>query len=132
MIFLDTSAVYALADTADESHKTARATFEHLLKNGENFLIHNYIIIEAAALLQRRLRFSQARTFLREAGNFQILWVDKNLHGKAVEFFERKGKRDLSLVDCVSFCVMRQEGLKRAFAFDDDFAKEGFETVGAN
>jgi predicted nucleic acid-binding protein len=35
----------------------------------------------------------------------------------------------LSLVDCVSFEIMRREGLRAAFALDDHFAGSGFELV---
>jgi predicted nucleic acid-binding protein len=32
-------------------------------------------------------------------------------------------------VDRTSFTFMRRRGIRRAFAFDDDFAREGFELV---
>jgi predicted nucleic acid-binding protein len=35
----------------------------------------------------------------------------------------------VSLVDRVSFELMRREGIERALAFDDDFTEAGFETV---
>jgi uncharacterized protein len=34
--------------------------------------------------------------------------------------------RSLSLVDCVSFVVMRQMGLDTAFVFDRHFRNQGF------
>jgi len=37
-------------------------------------------------------------------------------------------RRQLSLVDCISFEVMRRRGIKTAFTFDDHFAEQGFET----
>jgi len=39
------------------------------------------------------------------------------------------GHRQLSLVDCVSFEVMRREGIRRVFAFDAHFADHGFDTI---
>lgn len=36
MIFLDTSAIYALADRADPRHQHAKARFQALLDAGEN------------------------------------------------------------------------------------------------
>jgi len=35
-------------------------------------------------------------------------------------------RRQLSLVDCASFVVMRAHGLTRAFGFDAHFAEQGF------
>ena len=40
----------------------------------------------------------------------------------AVPFF----RRDVSLVDWTSFELMRELGVVQAFAFDDDFASQGF------
>jgi len=36
------------------------------------------------------------------------------------------GRRELSLVDCVSFACMRRQGLTRAFHFDRHFREQGF------
>ena len=38
-------------------------------------------------------------------------------------------RRDLSLVDVVSFLVMRREGLTRAFTLDPHFSEQGFECI---
>ena len=37
--------------------------------------------------------------------------------------------RDLSLVDVVSFLVMRREGLTQVFTLDPYFAEQGFECI---
>jgi predicted nucleic acid-binding protein len=38
-------------------------------------------------------------------------------------------RRDVSLVDWVSFEVMRRSGIGTAFAFDRDFRRHGFATI---
>jgi predicted nucleic acid-binding protein len=38
-------------------------------------------------------------------------------------------RRELSLVDCVSFEVMRRRDITSAFAIDTDFSKQGFTVV---
>jgi uncharacterized protein len=40
-------------------------------------------------------------------------------------------RRNLSLVDCVSFELMRRLGIRRVFCFDPHFAEQGFELVGS-
>jgi predicted nucleic acid-binding protein len=55
-----------------------------------------------------------------------VVWVDEDLHRLAIEVLLASGSRSVSLVDRVSFAVMRQEGIRRAFAFDEDFEREGF------
>ncbi len=126
MIFLDTSAIYAVADNADPNHASALEKFNQALSTGEPIGLHNYILVESAALLQARLGLRVALQFLKEANAFQIEWVDRNLHKKALQELEKIGKRGVSFVDCLSFLVMRQKGIKRVLAFDPDFADQGF------
>ncbi len=126
MIFLDTSAIYALADKADTNHLTAYGKFESVLKSGETFLVHNYILLESVALLQARLGLPSTILFLKDAKSFEVEWVDLDLHEEAEKELERIGKRGISLVDCTSFIVMRRRGIDKAFAFDPDFRDWGF------
>ena len=44
MIFLDTSAVLALADLRDEHHAEAVAALESLMSAGNTLLSHNYVL----------------------------------------------------------------------------------------
>jgi predicted nucleic acid-binding protein len=126
MIFLDTSAIYALADKSDPNHATAYEKFQNGLKSGETFLLHNYILMESVALLQARLGLSSATLFLRNAKSFKVEWIDRDSHEEAENELERIGKRGVSLVDCTSFVVMRRKGIKKVFAFDPDFSDQGF------
>ena len=128
MIFLDTSAIYALADAADPNHRRARERLETVLAEGEEILTHSYVLVEAAALLQNRLGTAIALEFSEEARSFTIEWVGETLHWAAIRKLEASPRRQLSLVDQVSFLVMRARGVVRALAFDRHFRDEGFET----
>jgi predicted nucleic acid-binding protein len=126
MIFLDTSAIYALADKADPNHATAYKKFDLASKSGERFLLHNYVLVESTTLLQARLGLQSALLFLEDARAFEVEWVDLELHQEAVKELKKIGKRGISLVDCTSFIVMRGRDVKKAFAFDPDFHDQGF------
>ena len=126
MIFLDTSAIYALADKADPNHSTAYEKFNLASKAGEAFLLHSYVLVESAALLQARLGLPSAILFLKDAKSFELEWVDSDLHEEAEKELERIGKRGISLVDCASFIVMRRRGIRKILAFDPDFPEQGF------
>ncbi len=126
MIFLDTSAVYALADKADPHHVAACTEFDLALKSGETFLLHNYILVESVALLQTRLGVQSAILFLNDAKAFEVEWVDSILHQEAKEELERIGRQRINFVDCTSFVVMRRKGVQTALAFDPDFHHQGF------
>lgn len=126
MIFLDTSAIYAMADKSDPNHSSACEKFDVALDGGERFYTHNYVLVESVALLQSRLGIQVALLFLEEAKAFETEWVDEALHEEARGELEKIGKRQVSFVDCVSFAVMRRKGVETALAFDSDFAEQGF------
>jgi uncharacterized protein len=135
VIFLDTSAIYALADIADPNHRRARECLRGILESGETLLTHNYILVESMALLQKRLGVTAAVRFARDAKAFATVWVDESIHDEAVERLEGTGARGVSLVDAVSFVVMRKRGIRIALAFDSDFTAAGFrlyETSGSD
>lgn len=102
-----------------------------MLSEGEIFLTHNYVLLEATALLQHRLGTAAAVKLANDATDFEIVWVDRALHEQAIRRLERASKRRVSLVDHVSFLVMKERGVERAFAFDPDFSEEGFNLVGS-
>ena len=131
MIFVDTSALYALADRADQNHDKARLRFSAVLKTAEALLTHNYVLVESIALIQNRIGIAAALDLARTADNFEIEWVDAKLHQEAIRALARSPKRRISLVDQVSFLVMRGRGVKTALAFDRDFEREGFQEYSA-
>ena len=83
-------------------------------------------MLESAALIQRRLGLHAALTFLKDTRLLDIHWITLEDHAEAVDLLERRGKRYLSLVDCMSFVVMKQYGITTALAYDSDFQAEGF------
>lgn len=127
MIFLDTSAVYALADRSDLNHGAAVERFRSAVESQEELLIHNAILVEAATLLQRRLGLDVVLRFLEDSEKFVVHWTTLRDHKLATEMLKDKGKRGLSLVDCINFTVMRHHQVTKALAFDIDFQEEGFE-----
>ncbi len=125
MIFLDTSAVYALASTADPNHTVAVRMFARLLEADETFLTHNYILVESFALLQSRLGLPAAIAFERDSHAFEIEWIDLPTHAAAASRWIAR-KQAVSFVDEVSFLVMQRRAIETAMAFDRDFERAGF------
>jgi len=128
MIFLDTSAIYAWADRADPNHRAAVRRLQAILDRHEELLTHNYVLVESLALLQARLGLRAAIKLTKDAATFVIDWVDDELHAAGVAELERSARRQLSLVDHVSFLVMKRRHVDTAFAFDPDFTAAGFRT----
>jgi predicted nucleic acid-binding protein len=132
MIFLDASAIHALADAKDPDHACAKARFGQALQADEQILTHDYVLADSMALLQRRLGIETAIRLTGDSKAFEAEWVDDGLHDEAVAHLERTGKRGVRLADMVSFLVMQRRGVRHALAFDPDFAAEGFHVYGAD
>jgi predicted nucleic acid-binding protein len=131
MLFVDTSALYALLDEDDENHPAAA---EWLSGPGaepsEILSSHNYVLAETAALVHRRLGPSAVRVlFDAFVPALSVFFVDEVLHGRAVAAYLAALRRGVSYVDCVSFELVRDRGLDRAFAFDRDFVTAGIALV---
>ncbi len=125
MIFLDTSAIYALADRSDANHHRARRQFARILEASLPIITHNYVLFESCALLQHRLGLSSAVALQESSRAFEVAWIGEDLHREAAHRWSG-GRRSLSLVDHVSFVLMERRRIEIAFAFDPDFAGAGF------
>jgi len=126
-LFVDTSALYALMDRDDLNHESA-TRFWNEIDVSETLLTHSYVLVETSALVQRRLGVDALRTLNDEVTlPISTVFVDRAVHEAAVSGVLGAQLRHLSLVDMVSFEVMRRTGIKGAFAFDEHFARFGFE-----
>ena len=131
MILLDTSAIVAIADVRDEFHERAIRTMERLSSDDAPLLTHSYVVLETAAVMQRKIGMQPALDFLTEIEDIATIhWVNQEDHQRAVHRFGQRHRRNLSLVDCISFVLMEQYDCTTAFAYDSDFESEGFQLIG--
>ena len=130
-VFLDTSAVLALLDAEDAFHDDAKRSWERLLNAvyaGQHVLLtHHAVVVESSALIARRLGMQAVRELhdglLPIA---EVIWIDEKLHDRATAAMFAAGRRNVSLVDWLSFEVMRDRRIRHAFTYDEDFVKQGF------
>ena len=128
--FVDTSAFYALLVRTDDAHDRVRASFASLLGAGRPLWTTSFVVVETMALLQHRIGLAAARDFDDDVlPAIRVYWVDDHLHRLGAERLFRTDRRQLSLVDCVSFEFMLYQGLDTALAIDPDFADAGFAVV---
>ena len=130
-VFVDTSALLAVLDADDEFHPPARRTWEDLLQRAEDIFCTSYVLVECFALVQNRLGIEAVRVLVDDVlPVMRVHWVTPEEHQAGVGAMLTAGRRDLSLVDCVSFDAMRRQSVSDVFAFDQDFAEQGFRLVG--
>lgn len=129
MTFVDTSALLAFLDRDAAAHEPVVASLATILGERRG-VTHNYVVVEAEALAHRRLGGPVARRLLSDViPLLDVGWVDPELHADAVTTHLRALRRRSSLVDHVSFELMRRRGLRVALALDRDFETEGFELL---
>ena len=130
MIFVDTSAFYALLDGDDAEHSRALKVWEGKPPGEGGLVTTNYIVLESMALLQSRLGMVAVRAFHDAILPLtRVEWIDEVVHAKAVSAFIAADRRGLSLVDLSSFETMRRLGIRSVFTFDRHFRQYGFETL---
>jgi len=130
ILFIDTSALLAVLNSADQWHHDARFEWERLLGDGANLVCTDYVLLETLTLVQSRLGTGAVRLFREEVlPILTIKWVDVDFFRLGLAALVAADKRSLSLVDCVSFEVMRAMGLRTAFVFDKHFREAGFECL---
>ena len=129
-VFADTSALYALLDADDAGHAAAKTSWIDILQSDVIPVTSNYILLETCALLQNRIGIEAVRTFEEDiVPLFDVRWVDASLHHAAAGALLIAGRKKLSLVDCVSFEIMRRSAIRTAFTLDRHFQEQGFATV---
>ena len=126
-VYIDTSAFYALMDRSDRHHDQAGHIWPDLVENEKSLHTSNYVVVETTALLQNRLGLEAANLWYQNVlGIVDILWVDRAVHQAAYELWLGLRRRKLSLVDCVSFAIMRRYNMQTVFGFDGHFSEQGF------
>lgn len=130
--FVDTSAFFALLDRDDKNHPLAERCLRKLFANDTVLITSNYVLVESFALIQRRLGMDALRVFQTNMTPVvRVEFVSPELHRLGVSAVLAASRRNLSLVDCVSFEIMRSLSIQSAFTFDDHFREQGFDLATA-
>lgn len=130
LIFVDTSALYALLDADDRYHPVARSAWTEWIEQPISFVCSNYVLLESLTLIQRRLGVDAAQRFVAEmVPVFRLRWIKLAIHIAALSAWIAARRWDVSLVDYTSFELMRQTGIRTVFTFDRHFAEQGFEVL---
>ena len=125
--FVDTSGLFALLVHNDAMHSQARESFAYFARQKARLYTSSFVLVETTALLQRRVGLESVRDFhLKILSLLEIIWVNTDWYAKAVQRLFVQGKKELSLVDCLSFEIMESHKISMAFAFDEHFEKAGF------
>jgi len=127
VIFIDTSFFVALLDPRDRNHHRAVAAFEEHegQRLRDSFFTTNNVVLETITVA----RYEVGHRLAVEAG--ELLYAEKlaqvhrttaDQEAAAFDYLRRYADKEYSAVDCLSFVVMEQLGIREAMAFDADFS----------
>ncbi|HGJ64659.1 TPA: PIN domain-containing protein [bacterium] len=125
--YIDTSALLAILDADDKNHVKAKQQWTDLVIAEDTLVCSDYVLVESLALIQHRIGLMAVKVFHEDI--FPILtveWVDESIYQAGIASVLISARRDLSLVDCISFETMRRLGIQSAFSFDKHFKEQGF------
>lgn len=129
-VFVDTPALYAFLDADDRYHARAARIWDHLHRAHGALTSHNYVIVETAAIVQRRLGPAAVQALARDVlPLLDVAWIDEALHSAAVTALLASERQDISLVDWASFELMRRRDIRDAVTFDKHFVDQGFRVL---
>ena len=130
MIFVDTGAFLARFVKSDQHHRRAREAWKRLSRSSWNCYTTNFVLNETFTLMGRRTTYDFAverALALMTSDQLVILRPDREDELRAILLFRKFAYQRVSYTDCISFVLMKQRGLHRAFTFDRHFVDAGFE-----
>ena len=130
MIFVDTGPWIARYLRRDQHHATAAEGWNALRALGLPLFTSNFVLDEAITLIGRWAGHSFAADRGRAIYDSSVLTILRPTaddETAALARFEKLGDQRVSFTDCVSFALMKQHGLQRAFTFDRHFVSAGFD-----
>ena len=129
-VLWDSSAILALLDDRDASHRSALEIATAIGRDRRQSLITNYVEAESHALLLRKL----GRTLALEWLISDTLPVERATladEERARELLMTHRDKDWSLCDAFSFATIERRRIRTAFSFDHHFLQRGgFEVLG--
>ncbi len=127
-IFIDTGAFLAKEIAADQHHRAAVEFWKRLVGERSLLFSSEHVIDETATLLGRRTNYAWAADWGKDALASGIEWLSTSSddHQEAFKLMRKFADQGVSYTDCVSFALMRREGIRDIFGFDGHFSAAGF------
>jgi predicted nucleic acid-binding protein len=125
-LFADTSYYLALLN-ADDQYNAQAAQLTSPLRG--RTATHAWILTEVADALRRPGYRDEAARFiadLRKDPRVIVVPASEELFEQGLELYAQRADEEWSLTDCISFVVMRDQGIQEALSADHHFQQAGF------
>lgn len=127
----DTSGFFALIDKRDPMHRKAVRWVEKQRKRIRP-VSTEWVIGETCTLLVARKRSHLVARFLDyidDSAALVLVNPDEILLHAAKAMIRQQAEQGYSFVDCISFCLMKERGIRNAFTTDTHYRKAGFSAL---
>jgi predicted nucleic acid-binding protein len=127
--FLDSSAIYALADRNDTDHENVLGFYR---ERATEYLTHEVILLEAFSLIAKRLHKEAAIDWidaLKRSPRLNIVPPSPELIERGWQRCARFADKEWDWIDCISFEFMEANRLRDALSLDHHFAQAGFKLL---
>ncbi|HYN44450.1 MAG TPA: PIN domain-containing protein [Candidatus Limnocylindrales bacterium] len=125
--FLDTAYIIAFLNPNDIFHSKAKELFPSV-QTAHEIWITEAVLIEIGNALSRSNR-EVAVDFINGcyfSPNVRVVSVDNELLQRAIDLYHDRKDKEWGLTDCISFIVMKDQGLKYALTTDEHFQQAGY------
>ena len=131
-VFVDTSAWIAVINRSEGVHAQAVTVYKQLLAQNVLLVTTLSVLEETHILLRRRMGFHIAQKFLQSVNNsarIDVVFPTVEMELAAKDLLLKYADHDVSLTDAISWIVMKNLHIRKAFTFDRHFALCDFEVI---
>lgn len=131
-VFLDTSALIALAVRSDESHERAVHVRSNLTASAARIFTSQWVLVE----FLNAMRFVGTRSLavamvesLQSSAKTTIVPMGESDWRSAVDLYRERPDKEWSLVDCASMITCRSLSISQVFTSDHHFSQAGLNVL---
>ena len=128
-LLIDTGAFLAQRNPSDQHHARAQSAFRALSDSPTLLFSTEHILDETLTLIARRESYAYAaKTGSELLSSRALRWLDATAADwdAALLAMRKFADQSVSFTDCLSFVLMKREGIRDVFAFDRHFTAAGF------
>lgn len=128
-VLLDTSFVQALENKDDLHHERAKALDRASLQENALLLVPWGVLLEIGdgyARIGRRTKGLQLLARFQSEQDYRLCPITEPLLVEALNLYRTRPDKEWGLTDCISFALMKGEGVTEALTADTHFRQAGF------
>ena len=128
-VFADAFYFVGLINREDQHHARVVAAANRL---HEDVLTTEWILAEFADALAKSASRRLVAQFIRDLQQdpkVRIIRADSELFRRGLQLCDERSDKEWSITDCISFVVMKDEGISEALTGDNHFEQAGFKAL---